>query len=135
MFGSCKTEAIPMSRAFALKLVELRLLVRSQDLVESGMRLALSSDHLGRQVAYGSGRLGDPILVIVLDCGLQALMCRLHAVMKATFAIGRIGEYSCCLLLLLRGERQHFGQVLHMVLNVRGWIRRFARSRALSQHD
>lgn len=92
------------TRSMLLHLAHLALLVSSQDRVKSGVGFRLCHSRLRREVTDRVRRLRDAVGVVVLDCGVQSLVRRLHAVMKGALRRGGIGEDGQRLLLLLRRE-------------------------------
>ena len=106
-----------MATPLASHLRPLFLLVRAQDLVESGFRFGMICNRLRGQVADVGSCLGDGILVVVFDGRLQALMCGLHAAAHGSFVADGIGEDGCGLLLLLLVEAQLVGQKLNAPLH------------------
>jgi hypothetical protein len=104
--------------------LKLGLLVRRERLVERGHRLGMRRDLLGREIANGIGVLINRRRVIVLDGQEQVLMRRAHLLMGGFLVAHNLGKKGGGLLLLLGRERQHFGQVVHVVLDHLRGIRR-----------
>src|ERR1700704_2809171 len=92
------------------KLVHLGLLFGRKCLVERSLCLGMCHSHLRGKSANCIGRLLDSCGIVLLNCRLQAVMGRPHLVVGGFSVVRHSAENGCRLLLLLRGQRELFGE-------------------------